>query len=159
MYTLLVIDMQTKFLNRFDSYEIKNEVIFRCRQAVLKAIADGAEIIEVKYVGTDGNLDYYGNTIEEISNLWKQYKKYFPSAVKTVYKKDDGGGEEVLQAKPQYEDLIVCGINLGACVGETVYQLRKHKQNVRIIQEAVANSWGERSSCDVLYKDIYVNLP
>ena len=140
MYTLLVIDMQRGFLKGFKHDEEREKVIENCRRAVVKAIADGAEIIDVNYRGS------YGPTIGEIRNLWRRYKKLFKGNVKKVVKWSDGGGDEVMEAEPQYFDMLACGINAGACVRFTVLELyKKHKQNVHVIASAVANSWG---SCD-----------
>ena len=133
MYTLLVIDMQSEFLDTFRHDDERTNVIAEVQQTVLQAIEDGAEIIDVNYGGYD--LD---PTITDISMLWKDYNK-----VKKVTKRSDGGGEEVMQAKPANTQLRACGINLGACVRSTVYQLRDtHFQEVRVVANAVANSWG-----------------
>lgn len=137
MYTLLVIDMQAGFLNRFEDDEEKQEVIDNCRRVVQKAIADGAEIMDVNYEGS------YGPTIPEIRHLWRDYKKYFPGHVKKVMKPYDGGGDQVMEANPQYDEFLACGINAGACVRSTVFELRNgYDQDVYVIAEAVANCWG-----------------
>lgn len=136
MYTLLVIDMQKGFLDRFYSEEKRDTVIQNCRLAVMSAIADGAEIIDVNYRGS------YGPTIPEIRHLWRKYKQ-LGGRVKKVIKYNDGGGDEVMQADPQETEIIACGINAGACVQSTVYELLyHHQQKVSVIASAVANSWG-----------------
>jgi nicotinamidase-related amidase len=141
MYTLLVIDMQAGFLNRFDDEDEKQEVIDNCRRVVMKAIADGAEIIDVNYIGS------YGPTIPEIRNLWRGYKKMFKHNVKKVMKPYDGGGDQVMEADPQYDEFLACGINAGACVRSTVFELRDgHGVDVYVIAEAVANCWGGKDS-------------
>jgi nicotinamidase-related amidase len=139
-YTLLVIDMQKGFLQGFRYPEEKEKVIEGCRRAVMKAIADGAEILDVNYRGS------YGPTIPEIRNLWKGYKKYFKGQVKKVMKCNDGGGDEVMEVTnndPLNGEFIACGVNAGACVRSTVLELvRDHGKTVYVIGEAVANCWG-----------------
>lgn len=136
MYTLLVIDMQEGFLKRFESEEERDRVVHNCRLAVMAAIADGAEIIDVNYRGG------YGPTIPEIRHLWRKYKQ-LGGPVKKAIKAWDGGGNEVMQAEPQGDELLACGINAGACVRSTVFELKEeHDQRVYVLPHAVANSWG-----------------
>lgn len=135
-YTLLVIDMQDGFLRRFYSDEERAKVIAGCRRAVMRAIAHGAEIMDVNYRGS------YGPTIPEIRHLWRTYKK-LGGSVKKVLKSSDGGGDEVMEAEPQHDEMLACGVNAGACVRSTVWELREgHDQTVYVIAEAIANSWG-----------------
>lgn len=152
MYTLLVIDMQNGFLHDFKYKEEKKKVIQGCKRAVMKAIADGAEILDVNYRG------YYGPTIPEIRNLWKVYNKYFKTKVKKVMKSQDGGGDEVMDATdndPLNGEFIACGVNAGACVRSTVLDLvHEYGKTVYVIGDAVANCWGGCDS-DLEYYDAY----
>lgn len=144
MYTVLVIDMQRGFLNRFSNKRNLQTLIANCRRVVVKAIADGAEIIDVNYRDPDKGFGLpYGPTIPEIKNLWKHYQKLFKNNVKRVIKHEDNGGFPIMEAQPQHKTLYACGINLGACVGATVDELiEDFDQDVLIIEEAVANCWG-----------------
>jgi len=147
MYTLLVIDMQEGFLNYFNSGEEKRKAIHGCKRAVLQAIADGAEIIDVNYRGG------YGPTIPEIKNLWKKYERMFKGMVKKVVKPRDGGGYEIMAVEPQHDEFLACGINAGACVRSTVFELKNmYHRNVSVIQDAVANSWGNSDSDCMFFK-------
>ena len=159
MYTLLVIDMQRGFLERFSNEEEKEKVVDNCRRVVVKAIADGAEIIDVNY--REPNYGTYGPTIPEIRNLWERYSKMFKRNVKKIIKDHDGGGFPIIQSEPQHKIFYACGINLGACVAETVDELRhNYDQEVYIIEEAVANCWGGCKSDLMRYErdGILVNM-
>ena len=148
MYTLLVIDMQRGFLERFSNQKEKEKVVDNCRRVVVKAIADGAEIIDINYREPTSGFDMvYGPTIPEIRNLWKRYSKMSKRNVKKIIKDQDGGGFPIIQAEPQHKIFYACGINLGACVSATVDELRhEYDQEVFVIEEAVANCWGECKS-------------
>lgn len=156
MYTLVVIDMQSGFLNRFDEYgntEAKKEVIKGVKRAVVKAIADGAEIIDVNY---DSRYGYLGPTIPEIADLWKGYRKLFKKRVSYVEKSSDGGGREILANGVAEKEIRVCGINAGACVKSTVCQLDKEMvddEHILVIADAVANAWSYSYEGDLEYMD------
>ena len=153
MYTLLVIDMQPGFLKRFDEYQntlAKDEVIAGCREKVQQAIADGAQIIDVNYTDNFGPL---GATIPEIADLWKGYKKLFKRRVSKVMKSGDGGGAEI-HPHLQEEQIRVCGINAGACVRDTVWQLSERcidNEHIRVYADAVANAWNYDCEGDLAY--------
>jgi len=156
MYTLVVIDMQPGFLKRFDDYNndmAKDEVIEGVRQAVVKAIADGAEIIDVNYDSRYGDL---GPTIPEIASLWSGYRKLFKSRVSYVEKGSDGGGDEIMENGVAENEIRVCGINAGACVRDTVRQLDQRMiddQRILVIADAVANAWSYGCESDLEYMD------
>jgi hypothetical protein len=154
MYTLLVIDMQKGFLDRFDEYDntlAKSEVIRGCQRAVIRAIADGAEIIDVNYSEHLGPL---GPTIPEIADLWKGYKKLFKGRVSWVEKRSNGGGHEVMRNGIAEDEIRVCGVNAGACVRDTVWELDQKmidNQHIRVLADAVANCWDYDCSGDLEY--------
>lgn len=153
MYTLLVIDMQKGFLDQFDSRNnsaAKVSVIEGCKRAIRQAIKDGAEIFDVNYRGS------YGPTIPALKRLWYKYKKMYPERFKKVVKSWDGGGKEVLAAEPQGDFMLTCGINAGACVYETVRQLRNAHVDIYVLAEAVANSWGHCEGDLDYYRNINI---
>lgn len=139
-YTLLVVDMQRGFLRNFRDDDDADNVVNGVQEAVSQAVKDNAEIIDLNY---DYAHASYGPTIAPIRHLWRSYKKENPGKVKKVTKNHDGGGHEVLAAEPAHDNIRVCGINLGACVKETVKEIMANSHfEVEIIEEAVANSWG-----------------
>ena len=156
MYTLVVIDMQPGFLKRFSEFEnemAKDEVIEGCRQAVVKAIADGAEIIDLNYDSKYGDL---GPTIPEIADLWKGYSKMFKGRVSYLQKSQDGGGDEIMENGVAENEIRVCGINAGACVRDTVWELSQRMiddQRILVLADAVANAWSYSCECDLEYMD------
>ena len=156
MYTLVVVDMQPGFLKRFEDYkndEVKNEVIKGCQLAVIEAIADGAEIIDLNYDNRHGEL---GPTIPEIADLWKGYKKLFKKRVSYVEKGRDGGGEELHRNGIAENEIRVCGINAGACVKETVIELALNfGHDVSVISSAVGNAWTDSCEQDLDHMEMY----
>jgi hypothetical protein len=118
-------------------------VIRGVQDAILKAIEDGIQIIDVRY-----DPDRLGDTIAEISDMWAGYDN-----VLTVDKSDDDGSTEILEANAKGPYLI-CGINLSACVKHTVNGLREDcgRDDVNIVANATGDpdSWGDNYSQETL---------
>jgi nicotinamidase-related amidase len=154
MYTLVVVDMQPGFLKRFEEYDntmAKDEVIEGCRRAVVQAIADGAEIIDLNYDSRYGEL---GTTIPEIQSLWSGYRKLFKKRVVYLEKGRDGGGDVIMENGVAEDEIRVCGINAGACVRDTVWELSNRmidNQHVVVLADAIANAWNYDCESDIEY--------
>ena len=141
MYSLVVIDMQPEFLGRYEEGQ-RQDIVEAVCDAVKQAVEDGAEIIELLYKPLDPNDPHdilsYGPTVSEIARIWRQHRK-----VKRVWKENDNGGYEVMDAGIHHDEIRTCGINFSFCVAETVRCLLEHDKDVKIIRDAVANPEGD----------------
>lgn len=104
---LVIVDMQTQFRTAYKESTIKNVM-----HLTRLAMSQNWPIVVLEYVG-------YGSTHKCILDLLKPYKNvYFHR--KSV---DDGSRAvrmRMRKSKLNVSDIIVCGVNISACVRETV---------------------------------------
>ena len=136
-YTLVVIDMQKRFLKMIeDSKEIER----KCLRLINNAAKVKSPILFVEYKEC-------GKTI---STLLKEAKS-LTDKVYRVIKSYDDGGEEILYALNKYklpEHIKVCGVNTDACVAASVegylsasfYNIKKQRPSVHVITKACGSS-------------------
>jgi len=135
---LIIIDMQYEF-------DAAEDVVGPVCEAVKLAMAENRQIVLVEYkcwghvnAETCGCLTY-----GEITSLLEGY----PNLV-VVTKANDGGGQEIVDAVSEFpSDVDVCGVNIGACVRETVEQLSRlvPDSEFTLLEEA-CNGWSNDSS-------------
>lgn len=104
MYTLLIIDMQTKFHTALG-------VVDEVTALVKKAKEDFANIVVVEYIGS-------GDTLPQIADELVEY----PLQIKIRKNMDDGGRvvfENLKERNWLGMDIIVCGVNSDCCVKHT----------------------------------------
>lgn len=121
---LLIIDMQARFDTAYDETTIKN-----CIRAIKKAIKAKVPIIVLEY-------NNCGRTLPELTEYLDEYADTFYKIKYT-----NNGGNEVIQCleenKLGIKTLKVCGVNINACVAETVIHLvRKAKKKITVIKKA-----------------------
>ena len=123
---LVMIDMQ----EGFEASE-KRAVQIECQKLIKYAISKKMPILVLEYAGQK----WYGKTHDCLTNLYKEYKHY-----KLLKKRDDSGAPQVHNyLKKTYKnvsDIIVCGVNIDACVLETVAGLSLRGYNVKVMKKA-----------------------
>jgi nicotinamidase-related amidase len=126
--TLVIVDMQDGFPSAH-----KKEVQEECIQLVKYFIRNNLPIIVLEYEGA-----YYGKTFECISKLYKRYPY-----VKILKKRKDNGSDQVHRFMrrehwgiTKRDEIVICGVNIGACVYETTWGLLKKGYNVKVVKKA-----------------------
>lgn len=135
-YVLLIIDMQTKFL------EYGNDsCIPGVKREIEQAIKDDANIIFVEYIDE-------GDTIPELTDLVKHFT---PTRVHKVVKPYNDGSKNILQLIQQLnlpsQHFKVVGVNTDCCVLQTVSGLKGKipKIKMEVIADACASAYDHRS--------------
>ena len=131
---LIIIDMQYEF-------DAAEDVVGPVCDAVRQAKNEGRQIVLVEYkcwnhfpnAETCGCRTYY-----EITSLLEGYTNLV-----VVTKANDGGGREIIDAVSVFpSDVDVCGVNIGACVRETVEQLSRLVPDSEFtLLEQACNGW------------------
>ncbi len=120
MMLFLSIDLQ----GGFDA-ALKRHVIDAACEEVRRAMRFKYHIMFLEYDG-------FGSTLGEIKRLTKGYDKKV-----TVYKDDDDGGQNVLDAIFKYDikanQIRTCGVNTDMCVHDTVRTISKLAPKTEII--------------------------
>ena len=120
---LLVIDMQEGFDSAKDPRTIKN-----CQQLIRQAIEDEIQIVLMEYENN-------GYILTQLTDLIKVYPK-----VTFLSKDEDDGGKIfdqcVSNKKWSFKNIQVCGVNIDACVKDTVRTLVYKHYNVQVVQKA-----------------------
>jgi nicotinamidase-related amidase len=119
MYTLVVVDMQDKFVA-----SRAPKVQEACKRAVAKAIQQRATIVFVEF-------DNYGPTIPKLTKLTKGYPN-----VMHVSKGDWDGSSQALKALKdrgvEYRKFKVCGVYTECCVAATAKGIADRVANSRV---------------------------
>lgn len=119
--TLIIIDMQTEFMNHYGDEE---SIVPAICSLIECARRHEWPIIVLEY-------EMNGITIEKIRNSLEGYHRQ-----KTVYKIRNDGGQEVLECMDNHPawplNLLVCGIYGNACVPSTVAGLFGNSDAVEI---------------------------
>lgn len=139
MYTLAVIDMQSKFLDQLTN---NKSIIAACNQAIKKAVEDKAYILFVEYYG-------YDRTIPELVSIANKgdYKN-----ISHVKKFGDDGGRELIKTIDSFnfpKKIKVVGINTDCCVLATVqgylsainYIPEFNQSKVEVLTRACGSAW------------------
>ncbi len=116
MATLIVIDMQNRFLN----YRHK-DLIDRIINLVNVAKENKDNIILVEYGCRWEPEKPAQRTVKKIQEAVKGYNKLY-----RVKKFDDAGGDKVIECMNEqhlHGPIIACGVNTSCCVKETVEEL------------------------------------
>lgn len=119
---LLIIDMQKGFKSAK-----KKSTILECKKLIRQAKRRKRPIII---------LEYYqeGETLPELTELLYDY----PLTFHALKRKDDGGRavhKLIRQHHFNVDEIIVCGVNISACVLETCDSLSK-RYRIRVIKRA-----------------------
>ncbi len=118
MKALVVVDMQTAFLERMGDVEASEEVVARVVARIRAAKRLKRAIIVLKY-------ELYGPNDPRINKALKGYKKQV-----TIWKSQDDGGPAIHQyitgERKRLREFQLVGINLGFCVLSTCYGLRHY---------------------------------
>lgn len=127
-YTLVIVDMQTGFIDSDHDFAVISGVI----RAIKKAKKNLSDIIVVEYSGS-------GKTLPDIMRTLRGYRK-----VHRVQKHKDDGSVPVLRNIRRNGlglNLRVCGVNLDACVRRTVWGLvEKSAAEVKVLKQATNSS-------------------
>lgn len=125
---LVIVDMQYLFYTAR-----KDKVIRECQRLIKHFKANNLPIIILEYIGCD-------DTLKELKRLYKDY----PLA-KTLIKRCDDGSNQIhkhfktnglnLNKRDEIE-IVICGVNIDACVISTTWGLVKKGYNVRVIKSA-----------------------
>lgn len=122
MYTLVIVDVQEKFISAHSMKVINN-----CRREIRRAIRFKAPIIFLEFDG-------FGHTLAELTILTNDYKNaYFAN------KLQNNGSAEVgrlIADKNLPHDTRVAGVNTSYCVLETVVGLTYFHGSVSVIADA-----------------------
>lgn len=133
MYTLLCIDLQSRFNVHHHSRVVNN-----AEREIRQAIQDNAHIMLVEYAG-------YGPTVDQLADVAKQHSKVY-----RIEKNHDDGSAEVVDAIKQHglpEQLKVCGVNTDVCVYYTTHNIHKRlpHASIEVIADACDSQWGPES--------------
>lgn len=133
MYTLLCIDLQSKFNVHHHSRVVNN-----VEREIRQAIQDDAHIVIVEYEGC-------GPTVDQLADLARQHSKIY-----RVEKKGDDGSIEVMETIKQHrlpKQIKVCGVNTDVCVFSTIYSIHKHwpHASIEVVADACTSQWGPES--------------
>lgn len=123
--TLVIIDMQPRFVTANIP-----RVVLACRREVEKAIDKNNAVVLVEYANS-------GETLPEIAVLLKGYHRY----TKLTKWSDDGGFEicrRIREKEFPDKNILICGVNINACVGATVRTLRRRLPDSKL--SIVANA-------------------
>ena len=145
---LVIIDMQPYFDTAKDEGTLRN-----CVTEIRKAIKAEIPIIVVEYEDPDGN-DFLGDTLPRL-------KRHLDKYIRTYYVKkhqDDGGYEIMNCIEDEGLGLIrkfkVCGVNICACVAETVFTLvHEWDAEVEVIKKACNGSRSWNKSRRTMFKN------
>jgi nicotinamidase-related amidase len=146
MKALVIIDMQYGFRTAQHQGTINN-----CIRQIAKAIKAEMPIIVVEYENCN-------KTVKPIRQALRGYRYKY-----TVKKRTDNGSNEIMRLVKrklwEIEKFIVCGVNIGACVADTVYGLtRKYDMEVDVIKNACNDRWQSKIETFNMYSDIfYIN--
>ncbi len=151
---LVIIDMQPYFETAHDEYTLRN-----CVTEIKKAIRDEIPIIAVEYEDPDGN-DILGETLPRLKRHLDKYTRTY-----YVKKHQDDGGYEIMNCIEDegigfVSKFRVCGVNITACVAETVYTLvNEWSAEVEIIKKACngSRSWYKNRKTMFSNRGIYRN--
>ena len=125
MYTLVVVDMQDKFVASRASLVQES-----CKKAVAKAIKQKAHIVFVEF-------ENYGPTLPKLTKLTRNYKN-----VSYVSKRDWDGSSQTIEALTklgiEHRTFKVCGVYTECCVSATARGLadRIADAKVEVIRSA-----------------------
>jgi nicotinamidase-related amidase len=125
MYTLIVVDMQYKFVAARNKNAQK-----ACKKAIKEAIKNKSPIVFLEFVD-------YGETLPALTKLTKNYQKAFH-----VSKKDWDGSKESLTVltdnKINHTNFKVCGVYTDCCVAATAKGLvdRHPTSKVEVLSSA-----------------------
>lgn len=142
--TLVIIDMQSKFMNIDE-----NSIVPAICTLVRHAKENNWGIIVVEFYDM-------GNTDERISELLAEYPY-----CQTVYKNEMDGSKEILEAincSPNLSsDIVVCGIYGPECVSATVDGLLMNStlSEVDVVEDAVCPAYCPYGSIDNSREDDY----
>lgn len=152
--TLIIIDMQTEFMNHYGDEE---SIVPAICSLIECARRHEWPIIVLEY-------EMNGITIEKIRNSLEGYHLQ-----KTVYKIRNDGGQEVLECMDNHPawplNLLVCGIYGNACVPSTVAGLFGNSDAVEIdvVTDAIYEEYisttnrdgnGYQVECEILTEDV-----
>lgn len=170
--TLVVIDMQDRFVWRSSFFKSYGEAIEGVRKLILKAIKNNQHIIFVEFsYEAFAERGAYGKspcskwpTLQELTRLVDGYPH-----VTFVYKAHQGGGAEIMEAvkaldipNQRYE---VCGVYTSHCVRATVLEMSSLMSGKIVVNgNAVADYHGDPDAQEIglqkmaTYKNVCVNL-
>jgi len=147
---LVIVDMQGYFSTAKDKATIKN-----VKSLIREFREKNLPIIVLEYYYPTENL---GHTLPCLTKLLDDY--YF---TRYVRKSDDDGGREVIKCLRdngwEIKNFTVCGVNLGACVRETVWTLTyTYHKHIKVVKKA-CNGFSSRRDAFNRNKDFYTNTP
>lgn len=128
---LIIVDMQHFFETARNDWTIRNVI-----ELIKKAKQDNVPIIVLEYVDPDEEYEI-GETMPRLKKHLDDY-----NLTRYVLKYNDDGGNKVIECLEQngWEDIVsltVCGVNIQACVAETVDTLiRSYDKEVTIVKKA-----------------------
>lgn len=136
---LIIIDMQYEF-------DTAEKVVDPVCDAVRQAKAEGRQIVVVEYKcwgHWPNEQECACRTYTQITSLLEGYENLI-----FVTKEYDGGGREIKEAVIDFPSIVdVCGVNIGACVRDTVEQLaRLAPDSEFILLEKACNGWDNEPS-------------
>lgn len=136
---LVIVDMQGYFETANHEGTIRN-----CIKQIKKAITEKIPIIVLEYTQDDDEL---GPTLPRLKRHLDKYE-----LTRYVEKYNDDGSIEVIECLEDndwdIETLRVCGVNITACVSETVYTLiHKYDKQIQIIKNACNGQRRSKKAC------------
>lgn len=133
---LVIVDMQEGF-----SASYKKSTQIECQNLIKSSIQKDIPIVVLEYKDNDNDTKIkhlqtnYGKTQKCLSSLYSKYDKS-----KVLKKNDDSGAPNVhrflKKRYPNVREVIVCGVNIDACVLETVAGLSYRGYNVKVVKRA-----------------------
>ena len=143
MKALVIIDMQYGFSTALHQGTINN-----CVRQVVKAKKANLPIIFVEYVG-------HNKTVKELRDAVRGYHNKY-----TVKKRRDNGSTPIMNLIQKkglvVTSFIVCGVNIGACVADTVYGLsRRFNMEVEVIKNACNDAWPNKKETFYVFGDTF----
>lgn len=147
---LIIVDMQNYFRTARNKSTISN-----VKKLIAEFIERRRPIIVLEYHFDDKNI---GHTLPCLTKILDDY-----SGTRYVRKSDDDGGREVIKCLRdngwEIKNFTVCGVNLGACVRETVWTLTyTYHKHIKVVKKA-CNGFSSRRDAFNRNKDFYTNTP
>lgn len=151
MSTLVVVDMQQSFIFRHDQFPGYGKTIDAVKEEIIAAKNRNDYIVFVEYCYESRSRQMFNKfssryepTMHELLDLVANY----PNKV-FCYKKQNDGGEEVVEALYYYNiaktSLRVCGVYTNACVRATVQTISEKLPSsfIKVIKDATCAPGGD----------------
>ena len=147
---LIIVDMQEYFDTAKDKETINN-----VKKLIKEFKEEKLPIIILEYFDSNEDIGY---TLPCLTKLLDDYY-----LTRYVTKSNDDGGDEVIKCLNnnnwKIKNFVVCGVNLGACVKETVWTLTYiYYKHIKVVKNA-CNGMDNRKDAFNRNKDFYLNTP